>query len=223
VSAAALAVYAFGWWLHFALLSEPGSGDRWAPRTGDWIADTLQLHARMWSENVALSAGHAYGSAWWTWPFMHRAVAYWSQIGGAVSPSSGIRSCGGARRSASRQFSLRARFVLRAIPETGVAAAALDSAMRLGNLVSPARGDPARAVPLSLPDAARVRGLRGRALARFHGRFTRAGGAAEQPVAVWTLLGAIGLGFALISPFTLVYVTAPRYQDAVFALFPGWS
>ncbi|HET6146795.1 MAG TPA: phospholipid carrier-dependent glycosyltransferase, partial [Polyangia bacterium] len=59
-AASALAVYATAWWLHYALLTGPGSGDRWAPRTGDWIADTLHTHASMWSQNVGLASGHAY-------------------------------------------------------------------------------------------------------------------------------------------------------------------
>ena len=55
------------------------------------------------------------------------------------------------------------------------------------------------------------------------GGFTRRGDWRAQPSRVWVVLGALALGFALISPFTLVYVKAPAYQDAVFALFPGWS
>jgi hypothetical protein len=52
---------------------------------------------------------------------------------------------------------------------------------------------------------------------------TRPGDARAQPLRAWVLLAALALGFALISPFTLVYVKAPAYQEAVFALFPGWS
>ena len=44
-----------------------------------------------------------------------------------------------------------------------------------------------------------------------------------QPRRARLMLAALALGFALISPFTLIYLKAPAYQQAIFALFPGWS
>jgi dolichyl-phosphate-mannose-protein mannosyltransferase len=222
-AASALAVYAGGWWLHFALLTGPGSGDRWAPRTGDWIADTLRAHASMWSENTLLSAGHSYASAWWSWPLMMRAVLYWAEIGGS-------------------NLAFLGNPVVWWGSTLGLAAIFATGCWRAWTRRGPA-WPPLLWIPLCgwglsyLPLAAVPR-----VLFLYHyltplvfsvcavvlwldhsGRFTRPGDWRAQRPSVWALLAMLVLGFALISPFTLVYVKAPAYQEAVFALFPGWS
>ncbi|MBI3255753.1 MAG: phospholipid carrier-dependent glycosyltransferase [Candidatus Andersenbacteria bacterium] len=78
---AALLIYAAGWWLHYALLPLPGSGDAWQIPTGNLWADTVAMHRKMLSANYHLSATHAYSSMWWTWPVMVRPIFYWQGQG----------------------------------------------------------------------------------------------------------------------------------------------
>lgn len=77
----ALGVYLSAWWIHFALLTQPGSGDVWGVPTGHFFADFISLHQQMISANVHLTASHPYGSKWWTWPIMLRSVFYWQGDG----------------------------------------------------------------------------------------------------------------------------------------------
>lgn len=70
-------VYLFGWMLHFALLTLPGSGDVWGIPTGSFWHDLAKVQEQMVSANYNLTADHPYGSKWWTWPFMVRSVFYW--------------------------------------------------------------------------------------------------------------------------------------------------
>lgn len=37
----------------------------------------MELNARMYSANAGITAGHPYGSKWFTWPLMQRGVYYW--------------------------------------------------------------------------------------------------------------------------------------------------
>lgn len=73
----AFVIYAAGWWLHYALLPLPGSGDVWQIPTGNVWADTVEMHQKMLSANYNLAASHVYSSSWWTWPVMMRPVFYW--------------------------------------------------------------------------------------------------------------------------------------------------
>lgn len=77
----ALAVYLLGWSLHFALLSQPGSGDAWGIPSGMFWQDLIAVHRQMLFANYNLSATHPYGSAWFTWPLMIRSVFYWQGDG----------------------------------------------------------------------------------------------------------------------------------------------
>lgn len=38
----------------------------------------------MYASNKRLTAGHPYGSKWYTWPFMLRPISYWVQGNGAI-------------------------------------------------------------------------------------------------------------------------------------------
>ncbi len=78
IAAGLFPVYALGWVLHFALLTEPGPGDIWGPLTGNVVIDTFQTHYTMFESNRTLQATHPYGSPWWSWPLMLRPIFYWS-------------------------------------------------------------------------------------------------------------------------------------------------
>ena len=81
---AAFAVYLLGWVLHFALLTHPGPGDIWGPRTGRLLTDIVETHRKMMAANVGLQQTHPYGSPWWSWPIMVRPIFYWVS---ATSPA----------------------------------------------------------------------------------------------------------------------------------------
>jgi dolichyl-phosphate-mannose-protein mannosyltransferase len=226
VTVAALVVYAAGWWLHFALLTAPGPGDRWGAPTGDWIADTLAVHAQMWGANVGLSASHTYASPWWSWPLMLRAVSYWSENG--------------------RNLFFLGNPVVWWGTAVGLVVVLASPALRaIARLES---GDPDRAWParLWIPMlgwAIAYAPLVGvsRVLFLYHymtplvfsvcavalwldhsGWWTRPGGWREQPSRVFAGVAMLVLGFALISPFTFSFVNAPDYQRAVYTAIPGW-
>ncbi|MEO6077850.1 MAG: phospholipid carrier-dependent glycosyltransferase, partial [Candidatus Andersenbacteria bacterium] len=79
----ALMVYLFAWFIHFSILTLPGSGDVWGVPTGNFFPDVISLQDQMISANVHLTAGHPYGSKWYTWPFMVRPVFYWQGENGS--------------------------------------------------------------------------------------------------------------------------------------------
>jgi dolichyl-phosphate-mannose-protein mannosyltransferase len=226
VTLVALAVYAAGWWVHFGLLSEPGPGDRWGAPTGAWLADTWAVHARMWSANVGLSAGHPYASAWWSWPLMLRAVSYWSENGREL-------------------FFLGNPVVWWG---SAVGMVVVLAALPLRALTAHQPGEPVRAWPpmLWIPlsgwaiSYAPLVGV-SRVLFLYHyltplvfsviavalwldhsGGWTRPGSWRAQRPSVWVTLAALVVGFALISPFTFSYVNAPDYQRAIYTAIPGW-
>lgn len=73
----AASIYLLSWVAHFSLLTQPGSGDVWGIPTGNFWQDVAKVHEQMLSANYHLTAGHPYGSKWYTWPFMVRSVFYW--------------------------------------------------------------------------------------------------------------------------------------------------
>ena len=77
VGVCAIVVYLGAWAIHFSILTLPGSGDVWGVPTGNFAQDIVSIHQEMISANYNLTAGHPYGSKWWTWPFMIRPVFYW--------------------------------------------------------------------------------------------------------------------------------------------------
>ena len=84
VLASAFLVYLIGWWLHFALLTQPGPGDIWGVPTGHFISDTISLHKTMLGANYNLEATHPDESPWWSWPWMKNSIFYWSGSAGQV-------------------------------------------------------------------------------------------------------------------------------------------
>ena len=77
--AAGSVVYFAGWYLHFELLTEPGSGDVWGRPTGDFFRDFFHLHQQMFNSNIRLSATHPDASPWWSWPLMMTPIFYWAK------------------------------------------------------------------------------------------------------------------------------------------------
>jgi dolichyl-phosphate-mannose-protein mannosyltransferase len=214
IALAALAVYAFGWWLHFSLLTQPGPGDRWGAPTGDWLADTLSVQRRMWSANVGLSAKHAYASPWWSWPLMLRAISFWSSGGSSLALLGNPVVWWG---SALGLGGLLATRPLRAwprelwVPLWGWAIAYLPligvtRVLFLYHYLTPLVFS-VGAVALWLDHS---------------GWTTRSGGWRDQPRRFWIVLAGLVIGFASISPFTLSYLHAPAYQQALFRAMPGW-
>jgi dolichyl-phosphate-mannose-protein mannosyltransferase len=77
IVAVALLIYGLGWWIHYAILPHPGSGDVWQIPSGNVLMDTIEMHRKMLSANYNLAATHVYSSVWWTWPVMARPIFYW--------------------------------------------------------------------------------------------------------------------------------------------------
>jgi len=85
---AGLVVYVGGFALHFALLTEPGTGDKWRvpsferPIITNFVNETVELHKLMFNANYGLTASHPDASTWWEWPLMRTSVFYWAYSGG---------------------------------------------------------------------------------------------------------------------------------------------
>lgn len=82
-----LTVYFSVFWLHFALLTKPGSGDAFMKpgfRDNNMVKNILDLNIEMYRSNQRLTATHPYNSSWYEWPFMVRPIYYW--VGSASSP-----------------------------------------------------------------------------------------------------------------------------------------
>ncbi len=71
-------IYLTGYYLHFSLLDQPGPGDAWGKLTGSFFKDLIWLHQTMLTANSGLTAAHHEASDWWSWPFMHTPIFYWS-------------------------------------------------------------------------------------------------------------------------------------------------
>lgn len=77
IAVSAAAVYLLGWFIHFALLTNAGSGDVWGIPTGNFVQDVIKVNQQMLSANYYLTESHPYSSKWWTWPVMLRPIFYW--------------------------------------------------------------------------------------------------------------------------------------------------
>ena len=77
-------VYLAGWWIHWAVLTEPGIADGFYTTTGRFVDDFLTMHRAMIRENVRLAATHPDASAPWTWPLMKVAPYFWQGEGASI-------------------------------------------------------------------------------------------------------------------------------------------
>jgi dolichyl-phosphate-mannose--protein O-mannosyl transferase len=223
VLVAAGGVYFAGWALHFGLLDQPGPGDVWGRPSGDLLADIARVHVTMVTEAYNVTASHPYASSWWSWPLMLRPVSYWT---------SGIRHLHFLGNPVVWWGSSLGLALVIAVP----------ALLRTTNLSLPGSAWPRRLwVPLCgyalslLPLAGLDRvmflyhylmplvfGLCAVVLWLDHVSWIRPGGWRDQRVSFYAATLALVLGFAAVSPFTLPYVEAPRYQAAVFSALPGW-
>lgn len=80
--------------IHFTLLPNPGNGDSFmsknfydtqhhryvalSTKTMSTWEKFVELNHAMYSANKSITQGHAYGSAWYTWPLMIKPVYYWT-------------------------------------------------------------------------------------------------------------------------------------------------
>jgi len=80
----AVAVYLFGWYLHFQLLDKPGFGDDFYRNTGHFFQDLFNIHQVMFSSNIAITVSHPDTSPWWSWPLMTTPPYYWSGQSAAI-------------------------------------------------------------------------------------------------------------------------------------------
>jgi dolichyl-phosphate-mannose-protein mannosyltransferase len=77
-------VYLAGWWIHWAVLTEPGMADGFYTTTGHFVEDFLTMHRAMIRENIRLAATHPDASAPWTWPLMKVAPYFWQGEGASI-------------------------------------------------------------------------------------------------------------------------------------------
>lgn len=217
-------VYVAGWAMHFALLDQPGPGDVWGAPTGDFLADFLHVHSRMWSANSGLDQGHPYSSAWWSWPLMLRSVSYWS------SGSHYLHFIGNPAVWWGSTFGLVSLFsctLLARVSDFGIEGRPLWPP-GLWLLLAGYLG-----AYLPLVFVSRILflyhyltplvfGVCAVALWLDHVGWTRTGGWRDQRVSYWVVLAVVVVGFALVSPFTLAYIEASDYQRAVLGLLPNW-
>ena len=224
-AAGAVAVYATGWVIHFALLTEPGQGYVWAVPTGDFLFDTVRIHRLMLASNYGLTAPHPYASAWWSWPLMLRPVYYWNHADAALYFLGNPVLWWGTTLGL---LLLLGNTVLLRVTDLRLAA---------GGRIWPARlwiplvGYAVALLPLvRVPRALFLYhyltpllfALCAVALWLDHIGWTRPDGLRRQRASYFGVLAALVLGFAAISPFTFAFLTAPAYRELVFGLFPGW-
>src|SRR3989338_1244648 len=80
---ASLMVYAFGFTIHFALLTKPGPGDAYLEqgfREKPFIEKVILLNKAMYSYNKSISTQHPYASRWNQWPFNQKPIYYWNRV-----------------------------------------------------------------------------------------------------------------------------------------------
>lgn len=88
-------IYISSFVIHLKLLTKSGPGDAFMTPafqktlSGNRLADDpnikplslakkiVELNVEMYRANATLTAGHPYGSKWYTWPFMMRPIYYW--------------------------------------------------------------------------------------------------------------------------------------------------
>jgi dolichyl-phosphate-mannose--protein O-mannosyl transferase len=222
---AALSVYAAGWWAHFALLPEPGSGYAFGVPMGSLLRDTVDLHRHMLASNYGLTASHPSASPWWSWPLMLRSVFYWGDgealiyfLGnpvlwwgatlGLVLASgnqvllrvTNLRIAGTDRGSPRDLWMLYAGYLISFVPLWGV-----PRALFLYHYL----------VPLLFATCAALLWL-------DHVGWTRTGPWRTQRASVHAVVAALLLGFLAISPLSFGFLEAPDYQQALFEVFPRW-
>ncbi len=221
VLSGAIAVYAGGWALHFALLTEPGYGYSFAIPSGDFLSDTVHLHRVMFGVNYGLAAPHPDSSAWWSWPLMLRPIFYWSGSKTTLYFLGNPLLWWG---SSLGFVVVTANLVLLRATDLELPHAAKLSPARLW---IPLAGYLMAFLPLVLVPRVLflyhyltplLFGLCAVLLWLDHVRWTRVGTWTAQRWSFFAVIAALVVGFLAISPFTFAYVHAPEYQRSVLHL-----
>lgn len=220
----AVAIYVAGWWLHFALLTQPGEGDVWGLPTGHFIHDLIAIHKTMLSANINLHATHPDASPWWGWPFMDKPIDYWGEgnaliyfIGNPV-----VWWLGGALFVSAVMALARTWLTKRRVPPT--TATPLNIALPLtGYLVAYA----------PLMDVGRVLFLYHYmmplsfslivvALWLEREGIIQRGSVAVQHRSYYFAIAAMTIGFLFMMPLTYGTLTGAQINHWIFTLFPHW-
>jgi dolichyl-phosphate-mannose-protein mannosyltransferase len=221
VLSGALAVYAGGWYLHFALLTEPGYGYAFGTPTKDFLFDAVKLHRVMFGVNYGLAAPHPDSSPWWGWPLMLGPVFYWSGSKASLyflgNPVVWWGSTLGLVVVATNLVLLRATdFELRHAEKLWPA-----------RLWIPLAGYLMAFLPLVLVPRVLflyhyltplLFALCVVILWLDHVGWTRAGSWARQRWSFHAVMAALVVGFLVMSPFTFAFLHAEEYQRSVLDL-----
>jgi len=81
VLAGSFTVYVLSFAIHFALLTQPGSGDAFFEtgfRQKPFFEKFLALNEAMYSYNKNIQAQHPYASSWYRWPLNLKPIFYWN-------------------------------------------------------------------------------------------------------------------------------------------------
>ena len=226
VLSGAVAAYAGGWALHFALLTEPGYGYSFATPSGDFLSDTVKLHRIMFGVNYGLSAPHPDSSPWWSWPLMVRPVFYWS----------------GAKAS----LFFLGNPILWWGASLGLIVVAVNLALLRATDLELPHAEKLCPARLWIPLAGYLMALLPlvvvpRALFLYHYltpllfslcavilwldhvRWIRPETWTGQRRSFHAVTAALAVGFLAMSPFTFAFVHAPAYQRALLSLLPKWG
>ncbi len=70
-------IYCLGWWVHFYLMTNPGSGDAFYRFTGNYWTDFFAIQRQMLKANIHITQIHPYSSRWYQWPLMQKPIFMW--------------------------------------------------------------------------------------------------------------------------------------------------
>ena len=223
ILAGAVAVYAAGWWAHFALLPEPGAGYAFGRPTGSFLIDAVELHRHMLVANYGITTPHPWASPSWSWPLMLRSVFYWGDGDALIfflgNPVLWWGTTLGLLLTAGNLVLLRITDL-----RAGDRPAPRDLWIPLaGYLISflPMLRIPRPLflyhylVPLLFATCTVLLWL-------DHVGWTRPGPWRSQRISVHVAAVLLLLGFLAISPFSFAFVEVPAYQEAVLETFPRW-
>jgi dolichyl-phosphate-mannose-protein mannosyltransferase len=221
----ALFIYTVGWYLHFALLTEPGPGYIWGAPGRDFASDAVNVHRSMLSSNYGLRATHPNSSPWWSWPLMVRAIFYWSEGNASIyflgNPILWWGSTLGLIVVSANLLLLKATNLRIAGPEKPRERRLWIPLVGYGIALAPLVPVP-RALFLYHYLTALLFALCVVILWLDRVGWSRDGGWKDQRLSFHAVTVALVLGFLAISPFTFSFVNLPTYREFLFGLFPSW-
>ncbi len=75
----AIAVFYAGFFLHFAVLTKPGSADKFFKPTDSAWQNVTAYQSLMFEKNYTLAQTHPAQSRWWEWPMDRKPIYYWAE------------------------------------------------------------------------------------------------------------------------------------------------